>query len=70
MLKIKTHRGAAKRFKKTERQASNGIMRSTHILTKKSRLQSGAGRDVGFEGEREDRVADALTWSPGCHLWE
>ena len=61
MPKMKTHRGAAKRFKKT---GTGKLQRNhafhSHILTKKSpgRKAELGGRDGGVEGEREDREAD------------
>ncbi|HXG57943.1 MAG TPA: 50S ribosomal protein L35 [Thermoanaerobaculia bacterium] len=57
MPKLKTHRGAAKRFKKT---GSGKLMRShafhSHILTKKS-----PGRKAVLAGESEVSKANAKT---------
>lgn len=57
MPKIKTHRGAAKRFKKT---GTGKILRHhafhSHILTKKS-----AGRKRGLAGETEVSRANEKT---------
>ncbi len=36
MPKMKTHRGAAKRFKKTKNKIKRGAAYRSHILTKKS----------------------------------
>jgi large subunit ribosomal protein L35 len=61
MPKIKTNRGAAKRFKKT----ANGFKRKqafkNHILTKKSPKRIRQLRDkVGVHKADEARVADML----------
>ena len=57
MPKLKTHRGAAKRFKKT---GSGKIQRNhafhSHILTKKS-----PGRKAALAGETEVSKANAKT---------
>jgi large subunit ribosomal protein L35 len=57
MPKIKTHRGAAKRFRKT---GSGKIVRNhafhSHILTKKS-----AGRKAKLAGETEVSPANSKT---------
>jgi large subunit ribosomal protein L35 len=57
MPKIKTHRGAAKRFKKT---GSGKVMRNhafhSHILTKKS-----PGRKAALASETEVSKANAKT---------
>ena len=57
MPKMKTHRGAAKRFKKT---GSGKILRNhafhSHILTKKS-----PGRKAGLAGETEVSPANLKT---------
>lgn len=57
MPKIKTHRGAAKRFKLTASgKLSRGKAFKSHILTKKTRKRKRNFRAPGLVSERDSRM--------------
>jgi len=61
MPKLKTHRGAAKRFKLTGTgKVKRSKAYSSHILTKKNRKRKRSLRKTGFLDKRDEKGIKAL----------